>query len=476
MSAPFAIATSTKTSKISQVFSLQQKHQYVVARTTAAERIKKLKRLKTAVLKYRPQIKEALYNDFRKHPSEVDLSEIYAVTSEIKHTCSHLRGWMRNQSVSTPIALMGSSSHIRYEPKGVVLIISPWNFPFSLTFAPLISAIAAGNTVMIKPSEHTPYASAIMKKIVAEVFDEKEVALFEGEVETSTELLALPFNHIFFTGSPGVGKIVMTAAAKNLASVTLELGGKSPTIIDETANIDVSARRIAWGKFMNNGQVCVAPDYIFIHESKKQEFITAVKKNIHTFYTEDASKEKSYARIVNNRNYHRVKGYIEEAVYNGAKVEIGGTFEDEQDYIAPTVLTNVAKDAEMMTNEIFGPVMPVFGFTDINEVIQEINTREKPLALYIYSSRNKNINHILANTRAGGTCINQNSVHFFNTNLPFGGSNNSGIGKGHGEFGFKAFSNARAVLKQHIPNALELLMPPYNGFKQKLIDLTIKFF
>ena len=466
----------TPTKEIQRLFQLQKENQFKVANTTANERIQKLDKLYKATMKYRPQLKEALFNDYKKHPSEVDLTETYPVTSEIKHAKSHLRRWMSNQKVTTPIALMGSSSYIKYEPKGVVLIISPWNFPFNLTFGPLASAIAAGNTVIIKASEHTPHTAALMKKMITEIFDENEVVVLEGGVPTSQALLELPFNHIFFTGAPSIGKIVMRAAAKHLTSVTLELGGKSPTIIDKTANIETAARRTAWGKFMNNGQVCIAPDYIFVHESKKQAFIDAVKKNVETFYSQNIDQASSYCRIVNNHHYNRVKGYIDDAVSKGAKIEMGGNGDGEQDFIPPTLMTNVAKDSTLMTEEIFGPVLPVYGYTDLNEVINEINVKEKPLALYIYSSSKKNQNYIMNNTRAGNTCINHNGVHFFNTHLPFGGSNNSGIGKAHGKHGFEAFSNARGILKQHIPNALELLMPPYNNFKQTLIDLTIKFF
>ncbi len=465
-----------QSTEIQKIFDLQQAYQYEVGNSSVSERKAKLKKLHQAILKYRPQIKEALYKDFKKHPSEVDLTEVYPITNDIKHTRSHLRSWMRKHRVHTPVAMLGSSSYIQYEPKGVVLIISPWNFPVNLTFGPLVSAIAAGNCAMIKPSEHTPNSSAIMKKIVDEVFDKKEVALIEGDVSTAQTLLKLPFNHIFFTGAPSIGKIVMAAAAKNLTSVTLELGGKSPTIVDESANIDAAARRIAWGKYMNNGQICIAPDYVFVHESKKTAFIEKVKSYIQKFYAEDPSKHDSYARMVNHRHYNRVKSYVDDAIKKGAKVEAGAKFDDKQDYIAPTVMTNVDRNSTLMTEEIFGPVMPVFGFSDLKEVVQEINSKEKPLALYIYSKKRKNINYVLANTRAGGTCINHNAVHFFNNDLPFGGSNNSGIGKANGRFGFEAFSNARGVLKQHVPNALELLMPPYNGFKQKLIDLTIKYF
>lgn len=476
MSVPLTASKDTTAIEIQRLFDLQQKSQFKVANETASQRKAKLKKLHKAVLAYRPQIKEALYKDYRKHPSEVDLTEIYPVTSELKHAKRNIRRWTRAHRVATPLALLGSTSHIRYEAKGVVLIISPWNFPINLTLGPLVSAIAAGNTVIIKPSEHTPHASALMKKLVEEVFNEDEVALVEGGIATSTTLLNLPFNHIFFTGAPSVGKIVMKAAAKHLTSVTLELGGKSPTIVDETANIDAAARRIAWGKFLNNGQVCIAPDYVFVHKNKKADFIKATKKYIQQFYTEDASKTTSYARIVNEHHHRRVSSYVADAVEKGATIEVGGNFDSTQDYIAPTVVSNLPKDATLLQQEIFGPVMPVLEFTDIKEVIDTINSKEKPLALYIFSKSKKNINHILNNTRAGGSCINHSAVHFFNNELPFGGSNNSGIGKGHGWYGFQAFSNARGILKQHVPNALELLMPPYNNFKQRLIDLTIRFF
>lgn len=463
-------------SAIRRIFSRQQKNQFKIANTTVNDRRVKLKKLQRAILNYRPRIREALYRDYRKHPSEVDLTEIYPVTSEIKHVRSHLHRWMSRHRVNTPLALMGSTSYIHYEPKGVVLIISPWNFPINLTLGPLVSAIAAGNTVMIKPSEHTPHASALMKELIGELFNEDEVALIEGGIDTAQALLALPFNHIYFTGAPAIGKIVMEAAAKHLASVTLELGGKSPTIVDQTADVDTAAKRIAWGKYLNNGQICIAPDYLFVHQTKKQELIDRVKKYLKIYYTEDPAQESSYNRMVNNRHYRRVKGYMDDALSRGANVEVGGDFDDSQDYLSPTLMTNVAKDSALMTEEIFGPVLPVFDFTDLQEVIDAINSKEKPLALYIYSKSNKNINRIIANTRAGGTCINHNGVHFYNHNLPFGGSNNSGIGKGRGWYGYEAFSNARGVFRQHIPNALELLLPPYNDFKQKIIDLTIKYF
>lgn len=466
----------TTSEEIDRIFDAQLQNQAKTARTTASERKKILNRFHKAVLKYRPEIKEALYKDYRKHPSEVDLTEVFPVTSELKHAKSKIKWWMRKKSVHTPLALLGSSSFIKYEAKGVVLIISPWNFPFNLTFGPLASAIAAGNNVIIKPSEITPHTSSLMKKIVEEVFEENHVALIEGGVETSKKLLDKPFNHMFFTGAPSIGKVVMSAASKHLCSVTLELGGKSPTIVDETASVDMAARRIAWGKYINNGQVCIAPDYVYVHESKEEAFLAAVKKYINKFYGENALNETSYGRIVNKRHFGRVKGYMEDAVASGAKIEAGGQHNDGENYIAPTVMTNVSEKSSLMTNEIFGPIMPVYSFKNIDEVVHKINAGEKPLALYIYSNKKRNVNYILNNTSAGGGCVNHCAVQFFNTSLPFGGVNNSGVGKAHGDEGFKAFSNARGVLKQHIPNALELLLPPYNNFKQSLIDLTIKWF
>jgi len=461
---------------IKQIFESQKENQFKVADTTARQRIDKLKKLHKAILRYRQEIRDALYQDFKKHPSEVDMTEIYPITSEIKHTIGNLKKWMSDQPVPTPFALLGSSSYVHYEPKGVVLIIAPWNFPVNLTFAPLVSAIAAGNTVILKPSEHTPNAALVMQEIIAETFETNEVALVQGGIETAQSLLDLPFNHIFFTGSPAVGKIVMKAAAKHLTSVTLELGGKSPTIIDDTANIDTAARRTAWGKFVNVGQICIAPDYVFVHHSVKDEFQKKIKHYLTQFYTDDAAQSASYCRMVNEKHYHRVRDYLRDAQEKGAVIEYGGNISESTNYISPTILSNVPMTADVMTDEIFGPILPVFAFSNLDEVIAEINSREKPLALYIYSKKKKNIQKIINQTRAGGTCINHNGVHFYNTNLPFGGSNNSGIGKGNGRYGFEAFSNRRGILKQHIPNALELLLPPYNDFKQKLIDLTIKWF
>lgn len=471
------IVQSSVRNEVERVFNLQKSNQQKIADSTARDRIHKLDRLYDAVLKYRTEIQEALYKDFRKHPSEVDIGEIYKLTSDIKHTRSLLAKWMRPKKVGTPMSQLGSSSYIYYEPKGVVLIISPWNFPVNLTFGPMISAIAAGNCIILKPSEHTPHASALMKKIIGELFDEAEVVLMEGDVEVSTELLKLPFNHIFFTGAPEIGKVVMKAAADNLASVTLELGGKSPTIVDETANLKETAGRLAFGKWMNNGQVCIAPDYVFVHQSIAGELLEKLKATVSSFYGDDASTSDSYNRIVNNKHFKRIEGYFEDAVSKGAKVEYGGKSDSSQDFFSPTIISNVPENSDIWEKEIFGPILPMIIYQDLQEVIDKINSKEKPLALYIYSNSKKNVDRIIQNTRAGATCVNHSGIHFFNNNLPFGGANNSGIGKGNGFFGFEAFSNPRAVLKQWSPiSGLDFMAPPYTAAKQKLIDMTIKWF
>lgn len=465
--------------EIQRVFEAQQAHQYTIAQTTAAERKAKIKKLHHTIVKYRKEFQDAMYADFKKPPTETDVFDLYPAISEAKHTVSHLSSWMKPKKVGTPTALIGSSSYIKYEPKGVVLIISPWNVPINLTFGPLVAALAAGNCVILKPSELTPHTSAMMTKVIKELFDEKEVAIFEGEVEVSTELLKLPFNHIFFTGSPNVGKIVMRAAAENLASVTLELGGKCPTVIDETANLNEAASKITWAKYSNCGQTCLAPDYLLVHEKSKARMISLVKQQIEKLYgatTEDRKNSNAFTRIVNHRNYLRVKSLLEDALEKGAKIEFGGNFDDDENYIEPTILTGVTDEMNIMHEEIFGPLLPIISYKD-NEAIQIINSKPKPLALYIYSKKSSKIDFILNNTRAGGSCVNDCTVHYSNLNLPFGGSNNSGIGKAHGFFGFEAFSNQRAVLKMHTPlSAIQTMHPPYDDTTKKMVDLTLKWF
>ena len=466
-----------KDNKFYDLFENQKANQFNVGNTTYKQRIQKLNALKKAVeVTYKDKIRQALYNDFKKPFTETDLTEIYPVIGEIKFAKSHLKSWIKRQKVDTPLALIGSSSWYIYEPKGVCLIISPWNFPLNLTFGPLVSAIAAGNTVILKPSEMTPNISKVMAEIVNDLFDENEVALIEGEVEVSQELLKLPFNHIFFTGSPAVGKLVMKTASEHLTSVTLELGGKSPTIIDETANLKSAAKKIAWGKFMNNGQTCIAPDYVLVKDVIKDKFISELKVQLQTFFTEDAFASDSLCRIVNERHFMRLEKHIEDAKSKEATIEIGGKTIALDNYIEPTIISNLSEDTSLLQEEIFGPILPIKTYKTLDEAIAYVNSKEKPLAVYMYSKSKRNTQKVIKNTRAGTTCINNNVVQYSNHNLPFGGSNNSGIGKAHGFFGFQEFSNMRSVMKQHTKGSIELLFPPYNKFKQKLVDLTIKWF
>ncbi len=459
------------------IFQRQKEQLLKIGNTTCKKRIEKLNALKNAVeTDYREALKKAIYADFKKPSTETDLTEIYPVISEIKYVKKHLKRWMKRQYVTTPLPLTGSSSYIKYEPKGVCLIISPWNFPINLTLGPLITAIAAGNTVVLKPSEFTPHTSAVLAELIGNIFNAEEVTLVEGAVKETQELLALPFNHIFFTGSPKVGKIVMEAAAKNLSSVTLELGGKSPTIVDKTANIKKAAKKIAWGKYINNGQVCLSPDYLLLHKAVKMEFLKHFKSYIEKFYTNNPQHTDSYCRIINDIHFERLKETISEAEKKGATVITGGLANKTNLYIAPTVITDVPKDTALLKEEIFGPILPVLTYENLKEAIDYINSKEKPLALYIFSKKNSIIQKIIHQTRAGSTCINNTIVQYSNPNLPFGGSNNSGIGKSHGFYGFRAFSNERAILKQHTKSMVEQLYPPYNGFKQKLVNWTIKWF
>lgn len=469
------VAESTLTRDLQRVFDAQRKNAVNVALTNADERAEKLKVLLDYLMAHLPDVEKAMYDDFRKPAVEVLLGEVYTITSEIKFARKNLKNWMKPQRVPTPLGMIGTSNYIKHEPKGNVLIISPWNYPLALAIKPLISAIAAGNVAMLKPSELTPHTSHFLKKMISDLFAEEEIAVFEGDAEVAAELLKLPFNHIFFTGAPTIGKIVMRAAADHLASVTLELGGKSPNIIDETADIKKAAEMTAWSKGLNNGQTCIAVDYVMIHASKKDEFITSYRTALQKMYSEGAEKSDSYARIVNNRHFNRLKGYLDDAIAKGASVVVGGKTLDEQNYVEPTLLTNVSDEMKIMQDEIFGPLLPVLTYQNKEEVIAYVNGKEKPLALYIHSTDSKNIDYFLNNTTAGDTVINDVMIQFGNAELPFGGVNNSGIGKSNGYFGFQEFSNLRGVSKRQF-GTMKFLYPPYTANVRKIMDLLVKYF
>ncbi len=464
---------------IERVFAKQQAYALKLRSSTAAERIAKIKKLRDAVLARREDIYKACYDDFKKPEAEVDIGEIFAIVGEANHAIKSLRQWMKPVRVMPTKATLGTRSYIRYEPMGVNLIIAPWNYPINLTIAPLISAIAAGNTAILKPSEMTPYTSRLMKEIITELFDEQEVALFEGGVDTTTALLELPFDHIFFTGSPAVGKIVMAAAAKHLTKVTLELGGKSPTIIDKHVNVKNAAKSIAFCKFANNGQTCIAPDYVYVHEDVKAEFLAAISEHLKNTYgatTEAQEASPDYARIVNERHHERVKGILDDSVEKGATISVGGGIKgDGENFVAPTVLSVEGTDSRIMQEEIFGPLLPVLGYTDTSEVIDYINANPKPLALYVYTKDQKFAQRVISETSSGDVCINTALVQYLHGNLPFGGVNNSGIGKAHGIYGFRTFSHERSVVRDIFASTL-MMAPPYNNFVKRLIKFAIRFF
>ena len=464
--------------RMKDVFEAQRLNRWKIAQTTAEERIAKLRKLRDALLAKRPELHKALHDDFRKNPSEADLTEVFPVITEINHTIAHLADWMLPGAVKTPLALFGTQSELRLEPKGLVLILSPWNYPINLLVNPLVAALAAGNCCVLKPSSKVPHTSTFVRKLMAELFEENEVAVFEGSAAVSDALLELPFDHVFFTGSPRIGKTVMAAAAKNLATVTLELGGKSPVIIDETADIRKAAERTVWGKFLNSGQTCVAPDYLLIHESRLAEFVSEAKSVIAERFgpTEEARRASpDFCRLVSVGHAQGLAKVLAEAVRAGAKVEIGGTCDEAERYLAPTLLTQVAEDSPIMKDEIFGPILPILAYKSLDEVFRIVQSKDKPLALYVFSRDEAAVERILRNTTAGGTCVNSMIIHLANPDLPFGGVGNSGMGNYHGHFGFRALSHERAVLRQGWLDILRFFYPPYTERTKKLVRLALDY-
>lgn len=462
---------------IQTTFDHQRRHAPKMALTTADQRIERIRRIQAWISSHEADIQRVMFDDFRKPSAEVMLGELMALYAEINYTIGHLKRWMKPQSLPTPLALIGTRSRIIHEPKGNVLIISPWNYPFVLAIRPLVSAIAAGNVAILKPSELTPHTSGMISRMITDLFPAEEVAVFEGDADVSKALLELPFNHIFFTGSPAVGRVVMTAAAKHLASVTLELGGKSPAIVDESATIKQAAQQLAWGKCLNNGQTCIAPDYLLVHTSVKEPFMQAFRDTLTAMYSPDGkpvAASDSYARIVNNRHFARIRALLDDALAKGAIITLGGQTDADQNFIEPTVLEGVTDAMQVMQDEIFGPVLPVLTYTNLDDALQIINQREKPLALYIHSRNRKTTQYILDRTSAGDTVVNDTLLQFGNVELPFGGVNNSGIGKSNGYFSFQEFSNQRGVMQRDF-GTMKFIYPPYTDKVKKLINFLVKY-
>ena len=419
-------------------------------------RLSQLKKLYSAILKYESEIFEAIYLDFKKSTFEVYGTEVAMVQDEIRYFLKKLPKLMRPEKVKSSLASLPAQSFIYKEPYGLSLIIGPWNYPINLILEPLVGAISAGNCVVLKPSELAANTSKIVKTIVGEIYDESYVAVIEGGADVTQSLLAEKFDHIFFTGSVKVGKIVYEAAAKNLTPCILELGGKSPCIVDKDAEIDLAARRIVWGKFVNGGQTCVAPDYLLLHKSIKKPLLEKIVFYTKKHYGENPKESPDFPRVIDKRNFNRLKPFLD----NG-RIEIGGESDENEKYIAPTVLDEISWNDPIMQEEIFGPILPVMEFEDLAEALNDIKDRPKPLALYYFSKNKKKQEMVLKEVGSGGGCINDTLFQFGSPSIPVGGVGNSGIGKYHGKDSFYAFSNSKGIVKKSNWLDIPLRYPPY---------------
>ncbi|CAM4077292.1 MULTISPECIES: aldehyde dehydrogenase [Bacillus] len=428
---------------ISSIVNKQKEYFYKGHTRSVEIRKSNLQKLYDGIQRFEDEIFQALKVDLNKSIHESFTTEIGYVLKEISFQMQHISSWSKPRRVRTALTHFGSKGKIVPEPYGVTLIIAPWNYPFQLAIAPLVGALAAGNTVILKPSELTPNVSKVLVKMLEELFTEELVAVVEGGVEESTALLKEPFDYIFFTGSVGVGKVVMEAAAKNLTPLTLELGGKSPCIVHKDAKLDVTARRIVWGKFLNAGQTCVAPDYMYVHSSVKEQLIKALRHEIAEQYGKDALQNDSYVRIVSERHFERLCTFLQD----GNPV-IGGNYKKETLHIEPTVLTNVTWQDSVMEDEIFGPILPILEYDKIEDVIETIQQHPKPLALYVFSEDKGVQEKVTRNISYGGGCINDVVYHLATPYLPFGGVGSSGLGGYHGKESFRTFSHYKSILSQ----------------------------
>ena len=451
---------------VSQIV-LRQREYFLTNETRSIDfRLKQLKKLKQAVEKYSDDIYEALWKDLHKCKEEAFLTELSIVINEINDHIKHLKKWAKPKKVKTPLYLMPSKSYVMYEPFGLALIIAPWNYPFHLMFAPLVGAISSGCCAVLKPSPYSQYTSEVMQMIIDDTFDKEYITMIQGHRDVNQALLAQKFDFIFYTGSPDMGRVVMEAASKNLTPVVLELGGKSPCVVDKDCNVDFAARRIVWGKTINAGQTCVAPDYMFVHKSVRKELIAKMIEYVEKFYGKDSQESEHYCRIINEKAYDRLVSYLDEG-----KIIYGGKCDTDERYIQFTLLDLSQQTIDnrqqswsmlgVMKDEIFGPILPVIEFDDIDVVKDFVVNRPKPLAFY-YFGNDENAFDILEKTTSGGVCINDTILHVGNDHLPFGGVGESGMGKYHSQESFLAFSNKRAVLKSSSKIDFAMKYPPYD--------------
>ena len=443
---------------IQQILADQKKF-FQSGRTKDLEhRLQNLARLKDAIVQNEAAIFKALNEDLSKSTYEGYLSEVGVALHEIRLASRKLKSWARPQRVRTPVTLWVGSSRIYYEPYGNALIIAPWNYPFQLSIAPLIGSIAAGNCSVLKPSEYAPRTAAILSQIIGSIFDQSYIAVIEGDAQVGEALLQERFDYIFFTGSETVGRMVMAAAARHLTPVTLELGGKSPCIVDQDENIENAPRRIVFGKFLNAGQTCIAPDYLLVHTSNMQRLREHIETYVQRFYGKNPQKSPDYARIINQHHFKRLI-----ALLDGSRIIFGGQSDAEDLYIAPTLIDDPGWEHPILRQEIFGPILPLLAFEDLDGVVSILNARPKPLALYVFSNQPQNYRKVIRDVSFGGGCINDTVVHFANTHLPFGGVGNSGIGSYHGKASFEAFSHRKGILKKSFAYEPPLRYPPYKN-------------
>ena len=473
---PSLVPAETPVGEVQRLFAGQRATALALRRSTAAERIAKLRRLCQLLLDRREAIMAACQADFGKPAAEVETSEILPVVSEARLAMRRLRRWMRPRRRGAPLLLLGTRAEVRTEPRGRCLVISPWNYPINLSLGPLVSAIAAGNTVILKPSELTPHCAQLLAELVGELFEEGEVTVIQGGVATAQALLELPFDHIFFTGSPAIGRRVMSAAARHLTSVTLELGGKSPAIVDASANVADAAATLVWAKFANAGQTCIAPDHVYVHAEVRAAFEQAAVAALRRLYgaSETWATNPDYCRIIAPRQLERQRELLDDALARGARLLCGGEMDAARGHVAPTLLVDVDPEARLMQEEIFGPLLPILEFTDLDALIDTLNGSEKPLALYVHGQDGQRIERLLTEVSAGGSCVNAALLHFMHHGLPFGGVNHSGIGQSHGHAGYLAFSHERAVLRDRFSLAF-LFRPPYTAMTRRLIRLATRW-
>ena len=411
---------------------------------------------------------EAIASDLSRPWLEAYAADIGTTAAEIRHLRKNVEGWMKPKKAKLPMTSLPAKGRIHAEPLGVALVIAPWNYPVQLLLEPIAAALAAGNTVAAKPSELSPATSAVIAAKLGDYVDPGIVAVFEGDVPVSTALLEERFDHIFFTGSTRVGKVVMQAAAKHLTPVTLELGGKSPCIVDDSVDLEVAAHRIAWGKWLNAGQTCIAPDYVLVSADRRDALVAELRSTIDEFYGDDPQGTKDFGRVVNSTQHNRLVGYLD-----GQNVAIGGDHDVATKYLAPTVVVDPPLDSALMTDEIFGPILPIVAVDDLSAAIAFVNERPKPLALYIFAEDDGVVDRVLGETSSGGACVNHTLLHITPPDLPFGGVGPSGMGRYHGASSFETFSNMKSVLSKPLKGENSLLYPPYKGWKQKLVKKAL---